>query len=197
MTWHDMTWHNMLCHVIQYAYTQHITYQTCYMLMRQNYMNFYDLHSFLAIFMSFFILICIAKYFIIRLTTTSSIEINIAFLLNFQFSSISTTFVISTKFVISMKFVTSSRQRIIFLTRNQKLQMQTFRTFNWNYETIVQHFCSINVNCIAKQIQYAKTYKFTSQKQRCDSKILLNTFIKRRIIDFITNSKRTKRMFFI
>ena len=44
--------------------------------MRQIRTSFYDLHWFLTIFMSFFILICIAKYFHNCATTTSTVKMN-------------------------------------------------------------------------------------------------------------------------
>ena len=47
--------------------------------MRQIRTNFYDLHWFLTIFMSFFILICIVKYFHNCSTTTLIIKMNDAF----------------------------------------------------------------------------------------------------------------------
>ena len=94
-------------------------------------------------------------------------------------------------------FVTFQRQRAILLTRNQRLQIQILRTLNWNHDKIVAYFRSLNINCITYQVQYATINRIISQKQRCESKVLLNIFTKRRIIDFIISSKRTRRMSFI
>ena len=166
------------------------------MLVRQGSMGLYDLHPFLAASMSLFILICTAQYQIPCLTTASTAEMDIALLLNSRFSS-SARPITPARSVISARSVTSSRQRTTLLTRDQRLQAQTLRTLNWSYETIAQHFRSTGVDCTARQIQYAEEHRSTSQKQRCGLKILLNTPTRRRIADFITSSKRTRRMPYI
>ena len=103
------------------------------------------------------------------------------------------------KFWYFSKSITSSSQRhyIVSLIRNQRLQIYTLRTFNWNYNSIIAHFCSLNINCNTHQMQYAIINRIIFQKQRYEFKILLNIFTKQRVINFITNSKRTRKMSFI
>ena len=97
------------------------------------------------------------------------------------------------------RFIISSSQRhyIVSLTRDQRLQVHTLRIFNWNYHNITAYFRSLNINCNTHQMQYATINRIIFQKQRCEFKILLNIFTRRRMIDFIINSKRTRKMSFI
>ena len=92
---------------------------------------------------------------------------------------------------------TPQRQRTALLTRDQRLQIQTLRTLNWTYEAIAKHLHSLGVSCTPFQVQYATKHRVTPQKRRCGLKALLDTPTRRRIADFITSSRRTRRMPFI
>ena len=84
------------------------------------------------------------------------------------------------------------------LTRDQRLQVQTLRTLQWSYGRIAAHLrASLSVNCTEYQVQYAASHRITPQKRRCGPKALLNTPTRRRVTDFITSSRRTRRMPFI
>lgn len=89
------------------------------------------------------------------------------------------------------------RHNIALLTRDQRLQIQTLRTLNWNYDKIAKHLRSLNINCTTYQVQYAANHRVTPQKRRCESKALLNISTRRRVADFIISSRRTRRMPFI
>ena len=83
------------------------------------------------------------------------------------------------------------------LTRDQRLQIQTLRTLNWSYDKIAKHLRSLGINCTTDQVQYASKHRVTPQKHRCGPKALLNTPARRRVTDFITSSRRTRKMPFI
>lgn len=51
--------------------------------------------------------------------------------------------------------------------------------------------------CTERQVQYAEHTRPTPQKHRCGPAAALNTSFRQRIADFITSSKRTRRMPFI
>jgi len=53
-----------------------------------------------------------------------------------------------------------------------------------------------DLKCIVQQVQYAKKYKSTSQKHRCELKNIINTLTRQRVIDFITASKRKRRILY-
>lgn len=83
------------------------------------------------------------------------------------------------------------------LTRDQRLQIKAFRSLKMIYRDIVVHLRTMGVICTERQIQYAENSRPTPQKQRCGPTPMLNTPTRRRIADFITSSKKTRRMPYI
>ena len=150
-------------------------------------MGLYDLHPFLAASMSLLILICIAEYLHSCSTTALTVEMDISLLLNPAPDAPA----------IPPVPATPQRQRTGLLTRDQRLQIHTLRALDWSYDNIAAHLRSLGINCTTYQVQYAAINRVTPQKQRCGLKALLNTPTRRRIADFITSSRRTRRMPFI
>ena len=89
------------------------------------------------------------------------------------------------------------KRNTALLTRDQRIQVRTLRAIKWTRKDIVKHLKSQGIDCTEKQIQYAEKIRSTSQKHRCDLKILLDTSARRRIVIFIESSKRTRRMSYI
>jgi len=46
-------------------------------------------------------------------------------------------------------------------------------------------------------VQYAKITRITSQKHRCKSKDIINTLKRQRVVKFVIESKRERRMLYI
>ena len=92
---------------------------------------------------------------------------------------------------------TPKRKNTALLTRDQRLQVQTLRDIGWSVRDITRHLNQKSIICTERQVQYAETNRSTPQKQRYNIKAVLNTLIRQRIVDFVTSSKRTRRMPFI
>ena len=89
------------------------------------------------------------------------------------------------------------KRNTALLTRDQRIQVRTLRVIKWTRKNIVKHLKSQGIDCTEKQVQYAEEIRSTPQKHRCDFKVLLDTFARRRIVIFIESSKRTRRMPYI
>ena len=89
---------------------------------------------------------------------------------------------------------TSKRKYTALLTRDQRLRVQTLRDIGWSVRDITRYLNQKDINCTERQVQYAETNRPTPQKHRCGDKAFLNTSVRQRIVDFVTSSKRTRRM---
>ena len=92
---------------------------------------------------------------------------------------------------------TPKKRRTPLLTRDQRLQVQTLRDIGWSPGKITRHLRTLNVFCTERQVQYAEKHRLTPQKQRCGSKALFDTPARQRLVDFVTSSRRTRRMPYI
>ena len=75
------------------------------------------------------------------------------------------------------------------LTKDRRLQIYTLLEIDWNASKIVAH-----LEISQRQVQYAKQHRLTSQKQRCDFKVLITASHRQELIRFIRLSKKTKSM---
>ena len=89
---------------------------------------------------------------------------------------------------------TPKRKYTALLTRDQRLHVQTLRGIGWSARDITRYLNQKDINCTERQVQYAETNRPTPQKHRCGGKAFLNTPVRQRIVDFVTFSKRTRRM---
>ena len=75
------------------------------------------------------------------------------------------------------------------LTREQRLQVHTLANIDWIPRRIAKH-----LDITPRQVQYARSHRFTPQKHRCGPKPMLNAPSRAALVRYIRTSKETRRM---
>lgn len=74
-------------------------------------------------------------------------------------------------------------------TRDERLKVHTlFFTAGWEIDQIM-----LQLNLTRRQVEYALEHRLTPQKQRCGARPKLNTPQRKRLVEWVTSNKATRR----
>ena len=88
---------------------------------------------------------------------------------------------------------TPKRQKHLDISRDKRIEIYTLsEKAGWTPRRIAK---ALNIS--VTQVYYSLSHRFTPQKRRSGRKSIIDTPHRKRLIEFVTSSKRTRRMRFI
>ena len=88
---------------------------------------------------------------------------------------------------------TPKRQKHLDISRDKRIEIHTLsKTAGWTPKRIAK-----KLDVSITQVYYSLSHRFTPQKGRSGRKSIIDTPHRKRLIEFVTYSKRTRRMRFV